>query len=376
MGRAERLGVALVVLVRVARDLPVRRVQAHAVLHLGNPMSASRSYGKAPRRQTAHGGAPSSSHARVKRNNTDTVFQSSGNRRKTRWQPPQSLRQELLQAKKDIKELKKECAEDFSTLCFRKAQTQKSTAAKDQILWDEIDLSSRTLMLEPLANVSTVRALDDDNITPIDITQGTYNRRIWCDGMFTKINFKNLTVKPVEIWAYICAPKTTGGTGPVEKFIDGINKLPRQNHTNPPAVVYDANTMPRLYYPSDSTDFKEFWRIEKSTKFIVEPGDVVAMAYIGKARSFELKADTFPYQPDLGSCVLMYRVGSPMAEDAAGVYGLGPASIRVETEVTHKFRYNAIGLALEDVAISDSARSTVTTGTRFVNKPEAVQTAV
>lgn len=192
-----------------------------------------------------------------------------------------------------------------------------------------------------------------------DPSTGTYNRELHVKEVVYKITARNNYQVPCRLTLYGCRPKVDTNTNPATYFQNGL-----ADQGNP------SNTSP-LVHLTDSLEFKDGWKIEKSKNYVLQPGEEVSMYSSIKSFDYDFSfADTHAssFQPKLNGFAWVQRVEGILGHDTvADEQGFLQASCDFALEVKYVFDYDA-GKDLYDISISDGA-STFSNAGVVSNKP-------
>lgn len=299
--------------------------------------------------------APRTTAARVKRNNTDTTFNRTG-AKTSKKRRATTMAQEVQDLKSKVRYLSKEQHQDLSTLTYRNIRSSTAVAGRGECYWENTNFSSREQLETSLTQVTIVNPSTPATPETVDFTTGTYARSLTCEGAYHKATFTCRFEQPVEVWAYVLSPKVDTDVAPKTDFLAGLNELPSQKVVG--ATAFTATTIPTIMYPSDSQKLMEMWKIVKSSKFVLQPGDSVQMTHATKGFTFDFEGEASKYQPSLDSSVLFYRVAGIHGYGSTSGFNRAKARVDVVVETTHKWRYIA-GLSINDVQTSNQLTATV-----------------
>lgn len=332
-------------------------------------MAKSRS--KRPARRSApYNGTPRSANARVGVNNTDTVFKrpfSVRRRKRTKGVP---LSTKVRNLEKKVREVKKDCTDEQSTLTHRSIRAFNVAAQGGKTHWSNTNFSNRDEMKASLTKVTVIDASNPAQPIEVDLSAGSYAREISCNGCTGKATFYNTNQGPVEIWAYIVAPRTNGSEAPLSSFTQGLNELPVQKLV-PAPTQFNAENCGYHHYPTDSKQFNENWRIIKSSKFILQPGDSVSMSHSTKPFNFPVVGENSKYQPSLQNFAMLFRVCGPWGPDASDQLSTAAVNVHIKMEVVHKWSW-VWGIPTHDVRSVSLIANPPTTQINVPSKPDVI----
>lgn len=261
--------------------------------------------------------------------------------------------------KGQIKELKRLAESDMGRLIFRERVTGGLIATANVRNSVVVNHSSTTKIEQVLGQLRYYDPAAPTALVTADGTTGSYQKEFLVQRQYSKLLLRNNYQVPCEVQVYCCRPKEDTSITPLAAWSNGI--------------VDSSNgaTTHLLMYPSDSRQMTDLWRIEKTVKKTLAPGQECSIIMSDKSFQYDpslVDSHGLTYQGRSKSGVFLVNVNGATGHDSAlAEYGNLGAGIDWSVDLTVEVHYSA-GADIVYTYVSNGA-DTFTNGGIVSNKP-------
>lgn len=197
-----------------------------------------------------------------------------------------------------------------------------------------------------MANLRYFNPAIPGTLTTANAASGTYHRKMTIKSTSSKCIVKNNYNIGCKVKIYAVVPKHTTNTPPLTAFTNGM-----ADQGNP------TSNSPNIYL-TDSTQFKDLFKIADTKSATLLPGQEMSCTYYSKSFTFdpaEFDALSDNYNPDWKSVIYIVRIEGLLSHDAGtdNLRGLNNSKVDVLTKTKIVISYDSGGVALNDYSVSD-----------------------
>jgi len=266
--------------------------------------------------------------------------------------------------KEQVKAIQKEIKTNQATLVYKEIGTGRNvqSAVNQQTLGPltQVTMGSYETVLAELRffNPSVPGTLIQGSGA-----SGTYERSYHFKSVYSKVSLVNNYQIPVKVKLYCCVPKEDTNIIPITAFTNGLADV-----GNP------SNTSPYLDL-TESPQFNKLWKIHKSVKKILQPGQVCKSSVNFKDIMYNpsiFDSHALDYQKKYKTFNWFVRITGVLAHDTAVTteQSLAPCGVDFLTQTNYTVEYDA-GVDLKWITISDTSDASFTNGAVVSSKPVA-----
>lgn len=248
--------------------------------------------------------------------------------------------------KKQVKELKRVAESDMGTLLYRFIATGRVIAAVNSTAYFVSKYSTTSILESVLTELRYYNPSVPGTLTQADGTTGTFNKEFLFTKAYAKTHCVNNYQTPVEVFLYVVTPRGDTSIPPDTSVTNGLTDIGNPSSSS------------RMVYPTDSTQFTDLWKIVKSDRCILQPG---------QSRSINHSIDSpFQYDPSFHdqhsfeylqtnkNSSLLIRVQGVLGHDSvANEQGYLQGGIDFSTERVFEVKY-AAGADIKYIHLNES----------------------
>ena len=185
-----------------------------------------------------------------------------------------------------------------------------------------------------------------------DLTSGTNYKQTICQS-FSKFEVMNNYLIPCKVSVYKLVPKEDTAISPTTAITNGFADVGGLSNTNPQT------------FPTDSNLFNKLWKIQKTLKKVLYPGQMCKMSHATKEFSFDpafVDTHNFAYQKKYGGHAYLIKIEGLVTHDTVVTTenATTQGAVDIQIDRTIKVTYDA-GIDLRFyVAVTDA--QTLTNG--------------
>lgn len=294
-----------------------------------------------------------SSHIQSNSNPTKTV------KKYRRRYPYRKAMPKTVSLQKQINSLKKTQKNNQGMLTYRWRTTGRILAAVNQQTFSSLVATSVTSLETVLSQLRYYDPAAPGSLVTADGTTGSYQK----DFLFTLQSViglvRNNYQSPAKVTIYVFQVKDDTSINPPSAFANGLADVSNATETSP------------LVYVSDSDQLSDLWKIVKTYKCILQPGEEYEVSYsTPKFRYDPSLTDSHPdsYQRRYKAYAIVARVEGVVGHDSSvDEQGMLAAGIDWVVKRTWKVSYDAGG-DIDFVYVNDTSDS-FTNGGLVSQKP-------
>lgn len=272
----------------------------------------------------------------------------------------------LVRLDKQVKDIKYRLNNDMATHTNRNIDVLRIKSDFGEQKLTHIEMNTSTRLEGAVANLRYYDPSNPATLITADGAAGGYSRQLTIRNVNCTTTFRNNFLVPANLVIYEVVPRDDTSLDPESTVINGMVD---QYQISP------TTTQPNTY-PSDIDQFREIWRIVKTTKKKLQAGMECEYKYNSGKYTFDpsvFDSHPFNYQKQYKASVLLIKVYGDLCHSstAAAQIGLMEASLDVWTIRTVQIEYDA-GTSLNDYSIEDNSTSAFSSPV-LSNKAEAIQ---
>lgn len=244
------------------------------------------------------------------------------------------------------------------THIHRRRRYTNFTSDDGEIKVGHKDINTRGTLDAVLAKLQYYNPADPANLVTADGATGTFSRDYMFAPVRVSVIVRNRGRTPCVFGAYLCMCKDDTSTTVTAAYTAGFDNVVETTLGVP-------NNETPLFYNNDSDVLKSLYKITRTKKFKLEPGQGRNFVFYTRGFNYNpaiLDTQADDYQPDFAGSSIMYRVqGVPGNDSTLGTAELGlvPGSITVCTTLEWKVRYEA-GVNLKRITVDDTGETNFT----------------
>lgn len=264
--------------------------------------------------------------------------------------------------KQQLKEVKKLAEADMGTLTYRDIETSQLLASSNSQGVVSYVGNSTEAIEEVIAQLRYYNPSSPSTLVTADGATGAYQKEFYISRAYSKITCRNNFQVPAHVSIYICVPKQDTSITPTTAWSNGLTDSSNGTTSN-------INS-----FPTDSLQFTDLWRIQKTRKKVVQPGSTWSLNHSVKPFSYDpslIDDHSFSYQRLFRGWSYLVVVQGVCGHDSTTTTttGILQAGVDFVVERTFEVRYNA-GADIKYTYYA-SALGTLTTGGVVSQKPVA-----
>lgn len=179
---------------------------------------------------------------------------------------------------KQLKNLQIQSKSDQGELIVRIRDNSRTTATVNGQAVSDILGWSTTTIESVLANCKFFNPAAPGTLTTADLSTGTYQRDIHFASSYSRLRVRNNYQVPARVSLYCCLVKDDTNLSPRTTWGNGMSDISSLTYNDP------------MTFPSDSHQFGDMYKIESSSKKVLNPGQELTLSY---------SAPKFIYDPSL-----------------------------------------------------------------------------
>lgn len=250
---------------------------------------------------------------------------------------------------KKVSMLAQEAKSSRSTLIYHKRSTDTAKASVNQTAYVMADALTMSNYEAVLAQLRFFNPSTPGTLTQADGATGTYMRDYLFKSIYHMCTAVNNYQVPAKVTIYSCVPKQDTNIAPITAFQNGLADV-----GNP------ASTSPMVYL-SDSDEFNDLWRIDKSITKVLQPGQTLSCVFTAKNMRYSpatFDSHSLSYQSRFKCQAFIVRVTGVLGHDTsvASEQGFLASGIDCTCHAKHVVEYDG-GIDLKYIYITDGSDS-------------------
>lgn len=236
---------------------------------------------------------------------------------------------------KQVQQLSHKAAMGEGILIYRRATSGAVLAANNLQGFSSVNINEFGTIEAIIGQLRVYNPSAPSNLTQVDFTTGTYQRKIYIDKAFAALTLRNNYQSCVKVTVYTCKVKTDTNIAPTTAYTNGLTDS--GNDT--------AGTNP-LSFITDSVQFNDLWKILKKNVFVLSAGDEFTVKTPIKGFWYDASladSQTQDFQRDFHSHVYAVFVQGILSHDSAiaNEQGLMACGVDFHLYRSFKVKYDA-----------------------------------
>lgn len=296
-----------------------------------------------------------------------TVVNNQGQRRKAQGKTQKRYykkkpKNKVSALSKDVSELKKKVNRALSQFTVRVMGADRVLSALNQQTFQEIDDVSITTIESVLSNGRFYNPSVPGTLITASLAAGTYATTCRIMSQYAKCTFVNNYQVPCNIKVFAFVPRMDTNITPATAYTSGL-----ADNAGGALTSTDPNV-----YMSDSSQLKEVWKVDKSGKCLLQPGEEFIFTYKTGGFNYDpalTDSHNSAYQPLLKAYSIYARVQGIIGHDSSlDEQAILASGVDVLVERLWRVEYDSGGLDLKYVVPSNTL-STITNSAVVSSKP-------
>lgn len=278
--------------------------------------------------------------------------------RKMNKSSAQKIVREQKKMKRQVRNLKRATESDMGLLVYRQLEVDAllaTIAQQGTLSWAG---ASTTEIEAALAQLRYYDPAAPSALVTADGTTGSYLKKFLFTKCYAKLSLRNNYQLPCHATVYVCVPRTDTSITPLTAWSNGLSDASNGSVTN------------ITIYPSDSVQFGELWRVEKTQKKLIQPGDEMVCSYGIKPFTYDpslTDSHNFTFQNGQSFVFLVAIRGIPGHDTSADEQSFSAAGVERVIERTYNIKY-AAGADIRYTYVTET-QATITNGLVASSKP-------
>lgn len=233
-----------------------------------------------------------------------------------------------------------------------------------------ITLTNTNLLVETvLGSVPYFNTATPSAPTLVDVTGGNFSKEYRFTNVSQYIRAVNNYNIPVYAEIVTCVPRSDTSKTPINTYNEGIGDVCATNTD----MLYMRTTE-----LNDSPHFKKLFKVAKTTKKLLQPGDTISQWYNTGSFVYDCSYNdthTSTYKPVHGAFATLIRVEGQLGHNSDLLVAEQcqlEATLDYEQIIKFDLKYDAGGAIRWNIVSDDAPTSFTTTPGEVSNKPEAV----
>lgn len=273
-------------------------------------------------------------------------------RRSTAIRPKRGL-------KKKVRELARVVNATNGTLIYRKRNTSKLLPAVNAMAQTHLQITDMASMELVLAELRYFDPAAPGTLVQASGATGTYSRDYLFKSIYSNAQAVNNYQIPVKVTLYVVTPKQDTSIAPITAFTNGLTD------------VGNPTVASQLVHLTDSEEFNDLWKIQKSISKILQPGQSCNITHSAKNIMYSpatFDSHNLAYQRRFGVYLILARAEGVLAHDTVeDEQGFSPAGLDLSCDTKWTVEYDA-GIDIKFIVLAETA-DTFTTSAVMSNKP-------
>jgi len=267
--------------------------------------------------------------------------------------------------KKDVKAIKKQLATQLSHFSYRACATGRVLAAVSSKSYANVVATDIAFLETALANGRFFDPAVPGTLVTASLVAGTYSQKVRIVSQYTKVVFRNNYQVPCKLQVMAWLPKDDTSIASSTAFTSGL-----ADNASGALTATDPQV-----YPSDSKQLTELYKLDKSAKTQLQPGEEFEFIYTFKECWYDpsfYDSHNLSYQSSFGGVNIDCTIQGVLGHDSVVTteQGLLQAGCDYVVYRTVRVEYDAGGVDLNYVVTSTTLDS-FTNGGLVSSKPVA-----
>lgn len=311
-------------------------------------------------RSTYPGSRLRSSNVKIKKNRASLNANSNrGGYRGKRKTVRRHKKSKISQIASQVRSLQKTSKADMGMLTFRIRSTGRNLSGINSCSYTDVSGVDNTLLELVLQQLRYYDAENPGTLLTAPGTTGSFMKEFYFKKVFNKLLIRNNYQVPCRVAIYNMQVKSDTSITPKTAFTNGLTDVGAPTSTSP------------IVYPSDSPQFLDLWKIIKTTKVVLQPGEECVLTHLSKTFSYDpslVDSHAGLYQPRYAGFAFLIRTEGILGHDTSvDEQGILAAGIDWQMDSTLVVEYSA-GADIEYVYVTDGS-DTFTNSAVVSSKP-------
>lgn len=281
---------------------------------------------------------------------------------KRKLKPLRAIPRQVKGLSNQVKELKRLAESDMGTHTHRQRIADNLVSSVNEQSNITLESVSSTRCEEVISELRYYDPASPGVLVQADGTTGSYQKEFYFKKMYSKILLRNNYQVPCNVSVYCCRPKADTNITPSSAYTNGLVDVGNPSASNP------------LMHLTDSVQFKDLWRIEKSKRILLEPGQYCSLSTISKPFQYDpslFDSHVSNFMPQFQAQVWQVHVTGIMGHDTVITteQGVLQAGVDIQVDTTFVLKYPA-GADIKYFFVSDTSMTFSNVGV-ISNKPLA-----
>lgn len=272
-----------------------------------------------------------------------------------------SLPKKVAKISKKVTNLQKEMKSQRSELIYHDRSTGRCLSTVNtcnHVMSSDMQINDLEAVL---AQLRFFDSATPGTLVQADGASGTYNRDYHFKNIYSTTTVHNNYQVPAQVTVYVVCVKDDSSIAPLTAYTNGLADVGNPSSTSP------------MIHLTDSPQFNELWKICKTKKILLAPGQRASVSYSVKDIYYNpsiTDSQTSSYQRKYKSYAFLIRVEGVYGHDTTNnEQGQLAAGVDYNTHFKYVVHYDAGG-DLKYIYVGDSS-STFTNGGLVSSKPVA-----
>lgn len=262
---------------------------------------------------------------------------------------------------KQVRNMKVSLNNDVALHTHRNTFGGSATSVANKQLVQSIGANDIVTMDQALSSLRFFDITTPSTLVTASGVTGTFSRKMLIKNVNFRVRYQNNYQIPLIATFYVCSPKKDTGIAPSTAWDNGMTDQSVGTHTGSTEI---------FSYPTDSDQFNQLWKIQKTIHKTLQPGQFYEVVHNTGPYSYNpavTDSHNLRYQKALKSVVVMHKFHGVTSHSAFPDVGISDAGIDWTAVRTTKVEYEA-NIALNDYSVTNGLGTY--SGTPLVsNKP-------
>lgn len=253
--------------------------------------------------------------------------------------------------RKEVRALSKKVNSQDGTLIYHNRNTSRCLASQNQLSHVELTAVSMNSYETVLAELRFFDSATPNTLVQASGASATYQRDYLFESSYTLAEAVNNYQVPCICTAYICTPREDTSISPVTAYTDGLTDVGAPSSTSP------------LLHLTDSTQFNDLWRIARTKKKLLMPGQRMKISYSNKNIMYSpavYDTHSLTRQRRFGCYDVIFRCEGVLAHDTiADQQGFSAAGVDLTYHTKFVVKYDA-GIDLRYIVLNEQSDAMTT----------------
>lgn len=260
---------------------------------------------------------------------------------------------------KSVKELRRTAEADQGVLTFRSRITGRNVAAVNAASYADLGILSTSFYETVLAQLRYYDPTAPATLVQADGTTGSFMKDFLFSKVYVRLVARNNYQVPCTVVVYSCNVKEDTSIQCLTAMTNGLADVGNPTATSP------------LVYPTDSPQFSDLWKIVKTSRKVLQPGEEIVVTHSAKSFFYDpslVDSHAVSFQARYSGFGMMIRCEGVLAHDTT-LDEQGTIACGVDYQVTRTCQVKyAAGADIEYLYVTDGSDA-FTNGALVSSKP-------